>query len=87
MITVYGGKNCSACDGVKSALNADKIEYEYVDVFDPEIAQEHKDTFFGEHNFRSIPQIFVDKEHVGSVSAVNNIISKARESHEQSDRG
>jgi len=87
MITVYGGKSCSACEGVKSALNADKIEYEYVDVFDPEIAQTHKDTFFGEHNFRSIPQIFVDGSHVGSVSAVNDIISKARESHEQSNRG
>jgi glutaredoxin len=78
MITVYGGSNCSACDGVKSALNADKINYEYVDVFDANISQEHKDTFFGEHNFRSIPQIFMNKTHLGNATAINDILDKNR---------
>jgi glutaredoxin len=78
MITVYGGSNCSACEGVKSALNADKINYEYVDVFDANISQEHKDTFFGEHNFRSIPQIFDGNEYMGNATVVSEIISKKR---------
>ncbi len=88
MITVYGGNNCSACEGVKSALNADKINYEYIDVFDASISQEHKDTFFGEHNFRSIPQIFVDGKYVGNATAVPDILQKKRGvTDEQSDRG
>jgi glutaredoxin len=78
MITVYGGNNCSACEGVKSALEADKIPYTYVDVFDPEIAQEHKDTFFGEHNFRTIPQLFEGREYLGNASVISAVIKYRR---------
>jgi len=78
MITVYGGRNCSACEGVKNALDADKIAYEYVDVFDNNISQEHKNTFFGEHNFRSIPQIFIDNKYLGNATAINQVLEQHR---------
>ena len=78
MITVYGGSNCSACEGVKSALEADNIPYVYIDVFDTNISQEHKDTFFGEHNFRSIPQLFDGKEYLGNASVINAVIKYRR---------
>jgi len=78
MITVYGGRNCSACEGVKSAFDADNIQYEYYDVFDAGIPQEHKDIFFGK-NFRSIPQIFRNGEHLGNATVVSNILEEHRQ--------
>ena len=77
MITVYGGKNCSACEGVKNALDAEKIEYEYYDVFDKDMPEEHKNIFFG-RNFRSIPQLFNDHEYLGNAMAVSDILAKHR---------
>jgi len=83
MITVYGGRNCSACEGVKNAFDADNIAYEYVDVFDTNISQEHKNTFFGTHNFRSIPQLFEGDTYLGNASVVSSILKYRRgEEHE-----
>lgn len=77
MITVYGGSNCSACEGVKSAFNAANIQYEYVDILAADASAEHKDIFFG-MNFRSIPQIFEDGNYVGNASVANDVLERYR---------
>lgn len=77
MITVYGGKNCSACEGVKSAFNAAGIQYRYVDILSADASAEDKDIFFG-MNFKSIPQIFEDDNYIGNASVASEVLERYR---------
>jgi len=74
MIIVYGGKHCSACDTVKDSLRAAGIPFEYVDVLSTtKLSERHTKNFFG-RNFKNIPQIFRDDEHIGSASVISHLI-------------
>lgn len=59
-VTVYGKQNCQGCDQAKALLEAKGIGYEYVDVMKSPSAQ----ALFREKGFRSVPQIFLNGEHI-----------------------
>ena len=59
-VTVYGKQNCQGCDQAKALLESKGIGYEYVDVMKSASAQ----ALFRERGFRSVPQIFLDGEHI-----------------------
>ena len=57
---IYGKSNCSGCDQAKALLESKGLGYEYVDVMKTPSAQ----TLFREKGFRSVPQIFLNGEHL-----------------------
>ena len=58
--TVYGKPNCQGCDQAKALLESKGLGYEYVDVMKTPSAQ----ALFREKGFRSVPQIFLNGEHI-----------------------
>lgn len=58
---IYGKKNCAGCDQAKALLDSKGIGYHYIDVMSSAAAQ----TLFREKGFRSVPQVFIDDEHIG----------------------
>lgn len=63
---IYGKKDCPGCDTAKALLDSLGVGYEYVDVLTTQSAQ----ALFREWGFRTVPQIFVDGEHIGGVDAL-----------------
>ena len=57
---VYGKPNCQGCEQAKALLEAKGLGYEYVDVMKTPSAQ----TLFREKGFRSVPQVFLNGEHI-----------------------
>lgn len=57
---IYGKSNCQGCDQAKALLESKGLGYEYVDVMKTPSAQ----TLFREKGFRSVPQIFLNGEHL-----------------------
>lgn len=57
---IYGKPNCQGCDQAKALLESKGLGYEYVDVMKTPSAQ----TLFREKGFRSVPQIFLNGEHL-----------------------
>lgn len=69
---IYSKKNCLACDQAKSLLDSQGHGYEVVDVMTSPTAQ----TLFREKGFRSVPQIFVDGEHLGGFNELQQYLKK-----------
>ena len=57
---IYGKSNCQGCDQAKALLESKGLGYEYVDVMKTPSAQ----ALFRENGFRSVPQIFLNGEHI-----------------------
>lgn len=60
-VVVYGKMNCTYCDKSKMALDIAGIPYTYTDI----MLDEDVLDWFMEQKFRTVPQIFVDGEHIG----------------------
>ena len=60
-IKVYGKSGCGYCDMTKSWLNDNHVSYEYVNLDDDNLRQ----LFYQEHAMTTVPQIFIDKKHIG----------------------
>lgn len=60
-IKVYGGNGCAWCTAAKDYLDRKGQEYLYFNVHEDENALQ----FLKIQGFSSIPQIFVDGEHIG----------------------
>lgn len=54
MFTIYGSEYCSFCNNAKKHCEELGIKYEYIDVFESEVAAK----LFKDNNFRSVPQIY-----------------------------
>ena len=67
---VFGKKNCAGCDQAKALLDSKGIGYQYIDVMISPSAQQ----LFREKGFRSVPQIFLDGEHLGGVEQLKEIV-------------
>lgn len=67
---VYGKPNCAGCEQAKALLDSKGIGYQYIDVMRTPSAQ----ALFRENGFRSVPQCFVDGEHVGSFAELKDSI-------------
>lgn len=53
-IKVFGMTNCSGCDTVKTLFELNSIDFEYVDVMNPEHMAEAQ-----EYGVRSVPSTFI----------------------------
>lgn len=57
---IYGKPNCQGCEQAKALLDSKGIGYQYIDVMRTPSAQ----ALFRESGFRSVPQIFLNGEHI-----------------------
>lgn len=58
MLTMYSKSNCQNCDKAKAFLENKGIEFRVVKIDENETARE----FLMQQGFKSVPQIFSDKE-------------------------
>lgn len=61
MYTIYGKESCPFCTQAKILLQMKEQEYTYIDVTQDEEAQK----LFVQNNWKKVPQIFKDDEHIG----------------------
>ncbi|MEM7021623.1 MAG: glutaredoxin [Pseudomonadota bacterium] len=61
-IEIFTGANCSYCDAAKALLSEHKLAFLERDMADPSVRTEFRTRLPRE---RSIPQIFIDGEHIG----------------------
>ena len=61
-IEIFTGPGCSYCEAAKKLLNERKLSYVERDVSDPSVLVEFRVRL---PRVKSIPQIFIDHEHVG----------------------
>ena len=66
MIEIYGSPNCSACSTAKNMLESMGIEYEYKCISDDTHLVELAERVG--NNFRTMPQIFINGIHIGTLS-------------------
>lgn len=67
MIKVYGKTNCPSCNKAKALLEQMNIPYQYIDIFQDDIAME----FITASGFKTVPQIFNESELIGDYNALN----------------
>lgn len=60
-VKIFGKQGCSFCEKSKVLCDMYELEYEYIDATYDEGALD----FLIENGFKSVPQIYVDGEHVG----------------------
>jgi glutaredoxin 3 len=69
--TVWSQPNCPACDQAKALLDARGIAYE-VKTLNVDITKEE---FFARlPDARSVPQIFINNEHIGGLAELTSIL-------------
>ncbi|MGI9389959.1 MAG: glutaredoxin domain-containing protein [Boseongicola sp.] len=61
-VEIFTGPNCGYCSAAKSLLDKRGIGYAERDMQDATVRQEFADRL---PRMRSIPQIFIDGEHIG----------------------
>lgn len=61
MVKVYGKSGCSYCEKAKTLCELYGLEYEYIDATFDEAALD----FLIENGFRTVPQVYIDGEHIG----------------------
>lgn len=63
-VIMYGQPNCASCSAVKSMLKAKAIDYEYIDITNPNGYDAYKSDFPGA---RVVPtMVIVDQEGISS---------------------
>ena len=60
-IKVYGTSSCGYCNMTQQWLTENHIPYEYINLDD----DKKKQSFYQEYAFKTVPQIFIDSEHIG----------------------
>jgi len=61
-IEIFTGQNCNYCDAAKKLLKSRSMAFVERDVGEPETLAEFRERL---PRVRSIPQIFIDGEHIG----------------------
>lgn len=72
MFEIYGTQQCPWCDRVKDLVNSTGFEYTYTDVGESEEAQQ----MFRQNNYRTVPQVFHEGEHIGGYEATNKYLKE-----------
>lgn len=72
-IVIYGTPSCTYCEQAKKFLDTMGLEYTYKCIMTDHTAMEE---FSQAGNFRTVPQIFIDGEHVGGYSEMFEIIKE-----------
>lgn len=66
MITIYGHNQCMYCKEAKKLCEAEGVEFEYLNLMDNPEYHEDLEKLIG--RVKTIPQIFIDGEHIGGYS-------------------
>ena len=74
MIKIYGTTGCPSCKQAVSLCKAKGLEYLYIDMMEDPKTMDALVSFIG--NFRSVPQIIVDGEHVGGLEGFQTKLKK-----------
>ena len=61
-IEIFTGPGCGYCDAAKALLKRRRLTFTERDVSDPAVQAEFRERL---PRVRSIPQIFIDGEHIG----------------------
>ena len=79
MYTVYGRSQptCSACEGAKSILDLNGLEYEYIDVVTNNINAKDLEARAG-RPLRTVPVIFKGNEFIGGRDDLVRKLSEAK---------
>ena len=72
MITIYGSPTCGYCSAAKQLCDEENLSYTYIDLFEEDNAIEDLTGMIGA--FKTVPQIFVDEEHVGGFTEFREYI-------------
>lgn len=68
-VIVYSKPNCTYCEEAKEVLKSRGIQYRVIDVSrDMDALQKLKDA-----GFRSVPQLYVDGEHIGDSQSARTL--------------
>ena len=68
-IEVYSGNNCPWCVRAKALLESKGLDYEEINISTSGRAEE----MVQRSGRRSIPQIFIDKEHIGGFDELSQL--------------
>lgn len=72
-IEMYAGPNCNYCAAAKDLLRKAGLDWQERDVADPAIAAEFRTRL---PRVRSIPQIFVDDQHIGGYEDLSLLLER-----------
>ena len=61
-IEIFAGPGCGTCDAAKALLVLHKLDFTERDMSEPAVLAEFRERL---PRVRSIPQIFIDGEHIG----------------------
>lgn len=73
MVTIFGSNTCLHCLLCKQMCEAMDIEYEYLDVGNPDVTRQFVELF---PDVESIPQILWENEHIGGYAELTNKIDE-----------
>jgi len=65
MIKIYGTPDCPSCKQAINICASKGLEYRYIDMMEDPKMMDALVAYIGQ--FRSVPQILVDEEHVGGL--------------------
>ena len=71
-IEIFTGPGCSHCEAAKALLKTHKLAFTERDVSDSAVLAEFRERL---PRVRSLPQIFVDGEHIGSFEDLKSKLS------------
>jgi len=69
-IEVYSGNNCPWCVSAKALLQSKGLDYEEINISSQ---AERTQEMVQRSGRRSIPQIFIDKEHIGGFDELSQL--------------
>lgn len=73
-VKVYGRPGCGYCVSATKLLDENVIEYDYINIYEDAEAK----AFIVEQGFRTVPQIYIDKRHIGGYTELVNYMSKRK---------
>jgi glutaredoxin 1 len=67
---IYGRENCNWCMSAKKLLEDHGKEYRYIDINEDVLSK----AFLVDQGFKTVPQIWLDKDHIGGYSELHSVI-------------
>jgi len=69
-VVVYGKPNCIYCNIAKATLKKNNIKYTYIDLEN----DAKRNEFYIKNSFSSMPQIYINDQHIGGCDSLLNIV-------------
>ena len=72
-VTIYGRTSCGFCTGARRLCEVRNLPHEWVDMVEQGLSKEDLAEFTGSP-VRTVPQIFVDGEHIGGFDEFSDYV-------------